>query len=67
MTSPLPRLLRAIEVATMLQCSVSKVYMLAAVGVLPSVKIGTQVRFKLSSIEAWIDEQEVERFHGAER
>jgi excisionase family DNA binding protein len=48
------RLLQADEVAAMLGVSVQRVYALAREGLLPSVKLGRQVRFDSKQLEEWI-------------
>jgi excisionase family DNA binding protein len=47
-------LLHANDVAEMLGVSTARVYELARTGILPSVRIGRQVRFSAASIGAWI-------------
>ena len=49
------RLLRAVEVAEELGVSVPRVYELARTGLIPSVRIGRQIRFHADQLRAWVD------------
>ncbi len=51
---PEPLLLRATEVASLLNLGRSKVYELMAAGELPVVRIGGIVRVPRSELETWI-------------
>ena len=60
-------LCRAKDVATLLRTSVSHVYRAAARGDIPSYRVGSLVRFRMSEIEAWLaqrrpDASEATRF-----
>jgi len=48
------RLLKADEVAKALQVPKPRVYELARQQVLPTVRIGCQIRFRQESIETWL-------------
>lgn len=49
-----PRLLSMAEVATILNVRVGRAYELARAGVLPTVKLGRQVRVDETRLLAWI-------------
>lgn len=50
-------LLTVREVADLLRISMSKVYVLAARGELPCLRVGKSLRFPLDAIERWVAEQ----------
>lgn len=56
-TEVMERLLRATEVSAILRLSRAKVYELAAAGELPTVRIGTAVRFPEAALRRWISER----------
>ena len=51
---PLPRLLRAVEVAEMLGLGRSKVYDMMKRGQLPVVRIGKAIRVPVQALEEWV-------------
>lgn len=51
----LPRLLTAREVADALNVSEARVYELAREGLLPTVRLGRQVRFHPKAVAEWIE------------
>lgn len=53
-TARRPRMLRAPEVAELLDLPVKRVHILAREGIIPRVKVGRQVRFNEAEILAWI-------------
>lgn len=53
-TVKLGRMLRAEAVAALLDLPRKRVYLLAQEGIIPHVRVGRQVRFNESAIEAWI-------------
>jgi len=53
------RLLKADEVAEVLQVPKPRVYELARQQVLPAVRIGRQIRFRQEAIEMWLAALEV--------
>jgi excisionase family DNA binding protein len=53
-----PLLLRAEEVAELLQISCSKVYEMINAGELPAVRIGRSVRVHRETLRKWLEEQE---------
>jgi len=54
-SSPQGDLLRAPEVAELLDLSTDRVYALARQGRIPNVKIGRSVRFARAAVGAWIE------------
>lgn len=52
------RLLTAAEAARLLGYSEGTVRNKASAGELPTVKLGTALRFRLSDLEGWIEEQD---------
>lgn len=49
-----PKLIRPEEVAEILQLSKPRIYQLAEVGIIPSVKIGKSTRFLSEDVDAFI-------------
>lgn len=49
------------DAATRLRLSRSKVYQLAAAGLLPAVRLGKSVRIRADRLDAWLDRQSTER------
>ena len=54
--SPLPRLLRAQEVADHTGLTVARVYELARGDDMPSIRLGRAVRFDAAALRAWLAE-----------
>lgn len=50
------RMLRASDVAELLDLPVKRVHILAREGVIPRIKVGRQVRFNPIEIQAWLNE-----------
>lgn len=59
-SAPIARLLRAEEVAEILQLSVGAVYAHARLKQIPSVRIGRSVRFHPAAIETWLAQTQEE-------
>ena len=55
-SSPQGDLLRAPEVAAMLDLSTDRVYALARQGRIPNVKIGRSVRFARAAVQQWVED-----------
>lgn len=54
LTSELPRLLSAADLAAKLNLPLWRVYELAREGALPTIRLGRAVRFSASSVAAWL-------------
>ena len=54
MENKLKRLLTATQVAPLLKVREARVYELARLGIIPSVRLGRQVRFDPDQIAGWI-------------
>lgn len=60
-TAAAPLLIRVEDAATMLAVSPAHIYKLAKRGALPSVRVGTALRFKPQDIHDYIDAQSSDR------
>lgn len=49
------RMLRVTEVATLLNLPEKRVYLLAAAGLLPHVRLGRSIRFNEAALTAWLE------------
>ena len=59
-TSPIvgaEEVLTAKDLATYLRCHVSTLYRLVNRGEIPHFRLGSDIRFRRSAIEKWLDEQ----------
>jgi excisionase family DNA binding protein len=53
-TPPFPSLLNVAQIAELLDLSPQRVYQLAKVGTIPSVRIGRTLRFEPDTIKRWL-------------
>ena len=49
------KLIDSKELAEVMQVSIRTIYGWASKGIIPSIKIGRLLRFKVENVEAWID------------